>query len=163
VKTRLHRGLFEVIKKFLNQWCPCKEKALFQYCKGLDRTRVWPLEEWGTRKSIDELIEGLQSFRYDAPADGCSSCKYDIGSIVVRKTCVDVESYFDGLCLHCMDSSTTADRDPDAAYWTHDRLQKWGVGCPFEHGQPTWYFSFMGRREAMDAHKRRERVRKMGF
>lgn len=28
-------------------------------------------------------------------------------------------------------------------------MQRWDHGCQVEHGQPTWYFSFMGRREVM--------------
>lgn len=163
MKTKLHRGLFEVIKKFLLQSCPCKEKALFQYCKWLERTRIWPLEEWGSRKSIKQLLDGLKLFRYVAPSNGCSRCNYDIGSDVVKVTSLSVEQYFNGLCLSCMDSSKMSSRDMDAAYWQHNRQEDWDFGCPFAHGQPTWYFSFMGRKAEMDAHKERERERKRGY
>lgn len=159
MKTKLHRGLFDVIKKFLLQSCPCKEKALFQYCKGLERTGIWPLEEHGSRKSINTLLEGLTSFRYDAPAISCPRCRYDIGSLVVNRISLLVERYFGGLCLNCMNSSGNS-RNVDADYWDHDREEEWDAGCSFRHGQPTWYFSFMGRKADMDAHKVRESQRK---
>lgn len=40
--------------------------------------------------------------------------------------------------------------DKDADYWRHDKGDMtWDARCRIDHGQPTWYFSFMGRREKM--------------
>lgn len=39
----------------------------------------------------------------------------------------------------------------DTDYWIHAELNvEWDEKCRIIHGQPTWYFSFMGRREKMD-------------
>lgn len=149
-----------MIKKFLFQACNCKEKALFNYCKGLDLTRTWPLEEWGSRKPTEEPLEGLKLSKYDPPEVACICCQYDIGSVVVQRTSLEVEDYFDGLCMQCMDSSRTSSKQMDTMYWSYDRSRAWGANCSVNHGQPTWYFSFMGRKAEMDAHKERERERK---
>jgi hypothetical protein len=65
-----------------------------------------------------------------------------------------------------MNSSGSA-KDVDADYWTHARQENWDAGCPIRHGQPTWYFSFMGRKADMDAHKmwesQRKRERQRGY
>jgi hypothetical protein len=38
----------------------------------------------------------------------------------------------------------------DEDYWKHTNLSVgWDHGCRLRHGQPTWYFSFMGRRAKM--------------
>lgn len=39
--------------------------------------------------------------------------------------------------------------DFDADYWRHASTSTWDARCRIDHGQPTWYFSFMGRREKM--------------
>lgn len=35
--------------------------------------------------------------------------------------------------------------DLDSDYWMHDKMLDWSRGCDFQHGQSTWYYSFMGR------------------
>ncbi|KAI0013958.1 hypothetical protein F4779DRAFT_639098 [Xylariaceae sp. FL0662B] len=59
----------------------------------------------------------------------------------------EIEKKFDGLCLDCMHKFKTGDEHSD--YWEHGRLYEFDRGCRFKHGQPTWYFSYMGRREIM--------------
>lgn len=76
---------------------------------------------------------------------------------------VDVQ--FDGLCLGknlILSSSDTqltrqtdcinvsGNRDNDADYWSHNQPGVWGDKYRIQHGQSTWYFSFMGRREDRD-------------
>jgi hypothetical protein len=40
--------------------------------------------------------------------------------------------------------------DTDKDYWNHARTDvKWNAHCRISHGQPTWYYSFMGRRDKM--------------
>lgn len=41
-------------------------------------------------------------------------------------------------------------RDKDDDYWRHNEPGAWGDKCRIQHGQSTWYFSFMGRREDRD-------------
>ncbi|KAI1078483.1 hypothetical protein F5B20DRAFT_582399 [Whalleya microplaca] len=66
----------------------------------------------------------------------------------VHKLAGEIERKFDGLCLDCMHKFKTGDEDCD--YWEHARLRQYDHGCRFKHGQPTWYFSYMGRRETMN-------------
>lgn len=51
--------------------------------------------------------------------------------------------------MMCMNSSQSKTGDSDEDYWFHDQMKYWDNGCKFRHGQPTWYFSFMGRRDMM--------------
>ena len=40
--------------------------------------------------------------------------------------------------------------DADGDYWRHaDNDVQWDANCRIKHGQPSWYFSFLGRREKM--------------
>lgn len=48
----------------------------------------------------------------------------------------------------------------DTDYWIHAQLNVlWDEKCRIIHGQPTWYFSFMGRREKMDIFQKERRGR----
>ena len=38
-------------------------------------------------------------------------------------------------------------RDNDDDYWRHNESGVWGDKSRIQHGQSTWYFSFMGRKE----------------
>jgi len=50
--------------------------------------------------------------------------------------------------LDCMTKSKFGDHDAD--YWHHaDRHVAWDSECRVNHDQPSWYFSFMGRRGKM--------------
>ena len=49
-----------------------------------------------------------------------------------------------------MDASKPKLSSNDEDYWKHDNLGVgWDEGCRVSHDQPTWYFSFMGRRGKM--------------
>ena len=49
-----------------------------------------------------------------------------------------------------MDASNPKLSSDDEDYWHHDdRDIPWNDGCRINHDQPTWYFSFMGRRGRM--------------
>ena len=66
--------------------------------------------------------------------------------------------YFDGLCLDCMDhSNPKMDDDTDDVYWEHNKLRKWDLRCRTSHGEPTWYYSYMGRKETQNLKLRKER------
>lgn len=109
-------------------------------------------------QSIQEMLERLSLFdaknmrSYTSPRTGkvgsCIPCNQSWGDIVL-KAASTVSKYFDGLCLDCMDLSkdlrSGGDRDDD--YWMHNVLRNWDRGCRIKHGEPTWYFSFMGRQE----------------
>lgn len=122
---------------------------------------VWPLEQTAQRNSIDRILCKLKGFSYEAPKGACVSCRMDYGSHV-DKARKHVESYFDGLCLDCMDRSKAKLGDSDNDYWQHNQLSEneFIKGCRFPHKQPTWYFSFMGRKE--DRERFREHKRPLG-
>jgi len=54
-----------------------------------------------------------------------------------------------------MDKSKPKTGDIDQDYWDHDKERNWDYGCRIRHGQPTWYFSFMGRKADMKAHQQK--------
>lgn len=138
--------------------CECKELTVFEYLRELARIQVWPLEESMRTDSIKKMLERLRLFdatkmrKLTDPQSGkvrpCFRCNTAWGAIVLRAA-KTVAEYFDGLCLDCMDLSKDlrSDGDRDEDYWKHNELKKWDTGCRVKHGEPTWYFSFMGRRE----------------
>lgn len=56
-----------------------------------------------------------------------------------------------------MDKSKPKTGDIDRDYWEHDIEEEWSAYCRINHKQATWYFSFMGRKADMKAHKDRKR------
>lgn len=56
-----------------------------------------------------------------------------------------------------MASSYKNKQDEDFDYWHHADRGIYDRACRVKHGQPTWYFSFMGRKEKMDLfHKKKD-------
>ena len=49
-----------------------------------------------------------------------------------------------------MDASKPKLGSDDEDYWKHAKLDvPWDSGCRISHDQPTWYFSFLGRKAKM--------------
>jgi hypothetical protein len=48
-------------------------------------------------------------------------------------------------------------RDEDEKYWDHHEDGIWKRKCRIEHGDSTWYFSFLGRKEKMDEYQKQLR------
>ncbi|RAH40447.1 uncharacterized protein BO95DRAFT_457380 [Aspergillus brunneoviolaceus CBS 621.78] len=149
-----HKGLFDWIATILRSPTPspCCERTVFEFFRELQRIGVWPFEECMRHSSIDDLVFRME--RFDAskmreytdpgtrkPVD-CTHCGCN-WEAAVAGAAKRVEGYFDGLCLDCMDNTKNLEKggDRDRDYWAYD------VGCRIKHGEPTWYFSFMGRRE----------------
>lgn len=67
-----------------------------------------------------------------------------------------MDDSFKGLCLDCLTKTKFESEDDD--YWKHCRNFVFDNGCTVRHGQPTWYFSYMGRPEVLQqwAKKKRE-------
>lgn len=129
--------------------CNCKEKTHYLYEKALRRTGVWPLERTWTKAKVNEILDKLGMFSYQASADACRQfCQRNFEGIV-RRAISDIRDHFDGLCLDCIEKSNAKTGDYDLDYWLHNDLRKgdWDRACRVKHGQPTWYFSFMGRKE----------------
>lgn len=52
--------------------------------------------------------------------------------------------------IDCISLSHPKLADHDEDYWHHASLNvPWDKGCRIRHKQPSWYFSFMGRRQKM--------------
>lgn len=151
LRNVLHQRLFEVTKKLFEATCNCKEKTLFGYEKALYDIHVWPLESEASRNSIRTILDRLGNFKYEAASGSCVNCTRDYNSIVKGASAYTTD-YFDGLCLDCLDKSKPKTKDEDTDYWEHNNFEggRYDSGCHIDHGQPTWYFSFMGRKEDRD-------------
>lgn len=58
-----------------------------------------------------------------------------------------------------MMSSSKNEENEDKDYWTHATRGVYDNDCRISHGQPTWYFSFMGRKEKMDLFKKKDKAK----
>jgi hypothetical protein len=147
------RELFDPVSAFLVMDCDCKEKSLFAYNKGLSKTGIWPLHEH-YKKSIQEVLTSPGFLRFDCkiPDNACMTCRSKLSVTAIEKIRCELTSNFNGLCLDCMNLTKSGDVDYD--YWEHDFERKWDLGCRISHSQPTWYFSFMGRKTNMKNHKK---------
>ncbi|KAF7904327.1 hypothetical protein EAF00_001661 [Botryotinia globosa] len=88
------------------------------------------------------------------PENACHTCLFRLSDLSVGRTGLKVQEHFDGLCLDCMSISKPKNgKNVDAAYWMHDTLKQYSMGCRVQHDQPTRYWSFMGRRTQMQAHQ----------
>lgn len=158
LRTVLHNGLFKPNEQLLMASCPCRKETLYDYEKRLWQVEVWPLERVAQRTAITILLDRLD--RFEEPLkQGCSpNCRRDFKRIVTSVK-NSTRHYFDGLCLDCMDKSKPKTGDLDMDYWRHDDLkeEEWAFGCRFDHKQPTWYFSFMGRQEDRDRFRKEKR------
>ncbi len=108
------------------------------------------------------ILSRLSRFTYQLPASACSSCRLDYERIV-QDGKVKTEKYFEGLCLDCMDASKADDEDRD--YWSHGtpKEHEFVYGCRAKrHSQPTWYFSYMGRKHRRDKLYRGEKMARYG-
>ena len=105
---------------------------------------------------MSEILERLGKFNFEAKSSACGTCRQDYKGKVTRNA-EFVETYFDGLCLDCLDRSKPKLGDPDMDYWRHHTLKEnaWVPGCRVRHKQPTWYFSFNGRKEERDRFARK--------
>jgi len=58
-----------------------------------------------------------------------------------------------------MATSSRNERNEDYDYWHHADRFTYDTHCRIKHGQPTWYFSFMGRKEKMAIFQKKDRRR----
>lgn len=61
---------------------------------------------------------------------------------------MEVDDSFAGLCLDCLTRTKFGSEDAD--YWNHCLDFEFDHGCRVRHGEPTWYFSYLGRPENME-------------
>ena len=126
---------------------------------------VWPLERTCQKSPMTTILQRLDDFSFAVKKDACQSCRKDYKE-TVKAAQTKTRSYFDGLCLDCMDRTKPVTRDEDMDYWEHDTLGESDSihGCRSGvHGQPSWYFSFMGRTEVRNRFLHNQRVRKYSW
>ncbi|KAF8866841.1 hypothetical protein BDZ45DRAFT_734865 [Acephala macrosclerotiorum] len=63
-------------------------------------------------------------------------------------------TYWEGLCLDCMDLSQPKTASAHGDYFSHNILNEWSRGCRTRHHRNTWYHSFMGRPDIMDKYQK---------
>ena len=150
LRTVIHGELFKPNEALLASTCKCREKNLFTYEKTLFSIDVWPLERTAQRNSINTILNRLDQFELVHPTNHlCSFSSHRNFEVVVKSAQACTRSYFDGLCLDCMDKSKPKTGDVDMDYWRHSDIRDVDLisGCRVTHRKPTWYFSFMGRQE----------------
>ncbi|RAL14379.1 uncharacterized protein BO97DRAFT_340628, partial [Aspergillus homomorphus CBS 101889] len=160
LRTIAHKDLFARIAfVFKQSQAPCCERTVFEFLRELQRIYVWPFEECMKRSSIDDLIDRLADFaeknmrkyvdpKTDTPVD--CVCYAADWITIIEHVATRVLGYFNGLCLDCMNKTKNLrpGGDQDTDYWEYmDHRDRWDLGCRITHAEPTWYFSFMGRRE----------------
>jgi len=173
LRNKLHANLYEPISRLLTvARCKSKKDNLWAYESALHESGIWPLESEGKDKSINELLRLLyDDFKYEDPhPNGRCNDRHECGhdfEHVVTSAINKARDQFNGLCLgisslpsfmrarsfadphklDCMRTSSIEAEDED--YWRHAEkgyYRSRGT-CRVPHGQPTWYFSFMGRKE----------------
>lgn len=126
--------------------------------ESIDRLRSLALERVAQELSMFGILGRLSKFSYKLPSSACSDCRLDYEKTVeVGK--VKTENYFEGLCLDCMDDSKADDEDGD--YWSHGKPKEHEFvrGCRAgTHTQPSWYFSYMGRKQRRDKLHRAQKM-----
>ncbi|RAH53017.1 hypothetical protein BO85DRAFT_492417 [Aspergillus piperis CBS 112811] len=144
---------------------PCCERTVCTFLRELQKIQAWPFDNCFAKHGIDELLNRLAHFdadrmhKYIDPATNsqfnCVMCNMDWKTIV-ESTATRVAGYFDGLCLDC---ALRTDENPPPGgqydkkdYWdcleSHDRYDR---KCRIQHGEPSWYFSFMGEQRELQA------------
>ncbi|GME45801.1 hypothetical protein GTA08_BOTSDO04619 [Neofusicoccum parvum] len=152
----LHRELWKPIHTLLTEAkCSCKEKTVFGYQKALVNIGVWPLEEMYLKYSLKEILDKLSKFDWAPDPDSCRYyCNMTDYAGLVAEAGRDVSKYFHGLCLVCMDMTNPKTTNVDEYYWWHNYIKDWDRKCRphgVSHGQPTWFYSYMGRKQQTDA------------
>ncbi|KAK5124014.1 hypothetical protein LTR85_002211 [Meristemomyces frigidus] len=154
LKTILHRNLYNPIDDLLKRArCRCKANVLYAFEQGLANTGAWPLETAFLNNSVERVLKFLDNFpgphTFIPQTCGARYCSFDF-AYVVGNARMECKRYFDGLCLDCMNASNPKLNDADEDYWKHSKLGvHWDQGCRIRHQQPSWYFSFLGRRQKM--------------
>ncbi|KAJ6137983.1 hypothetical protein N7471_004469 [Penicillium samsonianum] len=151
LRTILQRSLFEDVNVAIDHArCACAARNIFFYMRELHRIGVRPLDSDIHKNSVRDILDRLESFDDDQMANSdplsmqrCEACSHS-WKRTVEHARRQVESYFDGLCLDCMQNHP----DENSEYWNLGTTRYvYDKTCRISHGEPTWYFSFMGRRD----------------
>lgn len=161
LKVILQESSWNLVDKLLRAPCHCKYTTLHGYMKALSDLGVWPLEKvWNKRYSIAEILEALRKFNWEPTTTGCNVCNSTSFTHTVLLAVEKTQSYLDGLCLDCMNQFKTRDDDED--YWLQHTKRDYDGNCRIKHGEPTAYFSFMGRKNKQHKLQAKRGARKAG-
>ncbi|KAI4143396.1 MAG: hypothetical protein LQ341_002931, partial [Variospora aurantia] len=138
LRTILFLGLWKPCQTLFERSCTCRKATLYDYQAHLVDIGVWPLEKMFGANSINNILDKLTKFSYEAANIACHNCRQDYKTMI-RKVIVRTRTYFDGLCLDCIDKSKPKTGDVDLDYWMHAKLEAsdWSRGCRFVHDEPT--------------------------
>ena len=96
------------------------------------------------QSSINDLICRLEEFEPIELKKTCFRCSKDYKALV-DEVIQAVESYLEGLCLDCINTSRFRHATSDGDYWAHrETYKRGGTICRIKHGDPTWYWSYAG-------------------
>ncbi|CAG8898005.1 unnamed protein product [Penicillium egyptiacum] len=150
LRTILQRSLFEDVNVMIDHArCDCAAQNIFSYMRELHRIGVKPLDSDIHKNCVLDILNRLANFDEDKMADRdpwvptCEACSHSWKRLVGHAQ-RHVQNYFDGLCLDCMKNQP----NENSEYWAFGTPRyEYDGTCRISHGEPTWYFSFMGRRD----------------
>jgi hypothetical protein len=149
LKTTLHKSLYKKcghLLRYSTSDCECWAPTVGHYFAALTKIECFPVEDVLFYSSVAQIVGRLGTFKYDyMPA--CMPCRKMEWETVVLKAKSNTETYFDGLCLDCMDRSKPKGEGSDDKYWRHNEKVngRWDTKCRVTHNQSTWYVSWLGR------------------
>jgi hypothetical protein len=176
LRTILHQALFKRVNEIIDRaTCDCKEQTIFDFLKELRRIDVSPLDVSSTKASVAQMLDRLRQYdetktRSFALSSNdtsvnqsrhspCSVCWLD-GKTIVRQAIARVSSYFDGLCLNCMDRTKDlrVERSKDQAigFITNGRNSTTGTAAYRTASPPGISASWDARRSAALSPSRRQ-------
>lgn len=157
IKSSILKALFDPIDNALKLTCPCKDASLVSWCKALSKSGIWPLADHDT-KSVRDILQhpGTIHFRCVLPAEACEACKANFQPSKISRARDGSLTTFDGMCLDCMARSKGGQNGTNRSYWVHDTQRQWDTNCRINHGQATWFFSFLGKKKDMDDYENRK-------
>ncbi|KAI0871490.1 hypothetical protein GGS24DRAFT_503766 [Hypoxylon argillaceum] len=174
-RTRLDKWLPHVLAPCEDHAGECLDVMIFSHKKSLLLTGIQSLFSLiDHKRTLNELLNHLDKYQFVlAPVkprysgqeinpwwskDLCRRCtghrlvdQAEYLTSNVLSASKRVRRNFGGLCLDCMHKFKTYGDHSD--YFMHDRHGHYDRGCRVKHGQPTWYFSYMGRKELMLRHQ----------
>ncbi|KAI0976059.1 hypothetical protein F4678DRAFT_456385 [Xylaria arbuscula] len=149
----------------------CLDVMDFSHKRSLLNTGIKSLFSLADRKrALDDLLDDLSDYEFTLAILGpggdpdwstklcnnCVSCFRNTADDLTEGVCEAssrARRNFDGLCLDCMHKFKMGDDHSD--YFAHDKPGNHDRNCRVRHKQPTWYFSYMGRKELMLKHQDR--------
>ena len=154
LRIQIQKGVIAMNDQLLSAHCPCRKSTLYGYKHHLKHIQVWPLAKVTQDNSVNTILERLGKFNFQADSRACPECKSSyqgqVEALVER-----IGSLFDGLCLDCMSRSEDPYDENNPYYTAYE--DGFSECCRVKHGQNTHYYSFMGRQEDLEMHKRKRR------